>query len=297
MNKKIRGTLFIIFGCISWGFSGACGQFLFDEKDFSPLLLTAIRMIFAGLMLISICFFKEKDKLKQIVKEPKDILRITMFGLAGVAFSQVSYLLSIKYTNAGIATALQCTSPVMIMLYVCLVSKKLPKISEAISVVAAVVGAFAISTGLQFDGMSIHPLGLFWGIMCGVSMLIYTVMPQKMLAKWGSMLVSGFGMLCGGIVYAILIQAWSIPAQYDLSTVAAVASMVVFGTVIAYTAYLQGVNDVGPLAASVLGSAEPVAATVFAAIWLGTSFNFGEIAGLILIISTVFILAWGDREK
>lgn len=296
MNRKLRGSLLVIFGCVCWGLSGACGEFLFNEKAFSPLLLTAIRMVFAGLMLIVISFFRERENLKQLFKEPGDLIKITVFGLAGVAFSQVSYLMAIKYTNAGTATALQCTSPVMIMLYVCLTTRKLPKLNEAIAVVVAVIGAFVISMGFNFS-FAIHPLGLFWGLLGGVAMLVYSVMPQKMLIKWGSMLVSGAGMFLGGIVFAVLIGFWNIPVQHDLPTLGAVSVMVIFGTVIAYTAYLQGVDDVGPVVTSILGSVEPLSATVFSVICLGTVLTSGEIVGIILIISTVFILAWNSKKK
>jgi hypothetical protein len=75
------------------------------------------------------------------------------------------------------------------------------------------------------------------------------------------MLVSGAGMFLGGIVFAVLIGFWNIPVQHDLPTLGAVSVMVIFGTVIAYTAYLQGVDDVGPVVTSILGSVEPLSAT------------------------------------
>ena len=34
MNRKLRGSLLVIFGCVCWGLSGTCGEFLFNEKAY-----------------------------------------------------------------------------------------------------------------------------------------------------------------------------------------------------------------------------------------------------------------------
>ena len=73
--------------------------------------------------------------------------------------------------------------------------------------------------------------------------------------------------------------------------------MVICGTLMAHPLYLQGVNDIGPVKASMLASVEPVAATVLSGGWLKSDFVFMDFIGFVCIIATVFLLAKADSEK
>ena len=50
----------------------------------------------------------------------------------------------------------------------------------------------------------------------------------------------------------------------------------------------------GPVKASMLAATEPLSATVFSALWLGTAFSWTDLIGFACIISTIFLLAKTD---
>ena len=72
---------------------------------------------------------------------------------------------------------------------------------------------------------------------------------------------------------------------------AMVAAIVLFGTVLSFTLFMQGIQDVGPVKSSMLAATEPVSATVFSAVWLGTAFSAVDLMGFAAIIATIFLLA------
>ena len=71
--------------------------------------------------------------------------------------------------------------------------------------------------------------------------------------------------------------------------------MVIIGSVLSYTLYMQGVKDIGGVKASMIACIEPVSAVLFACLWLKSEFILIDILGFVLILSTVFIL--GKRES
>ena len=83
----------------------------------------------------------------------------------------------------------------------------------------------------------------------------------------------------------------------SLPLVGAVAGIVIFGTVLAYTFYLEGIHLIGATKASIISSIEPVAATVISAVWLGTEFSGADIIGFAMIISTVFIISLFSKKS
>ena len=87
------------------------------------------------------------------------------------------------------------------------------------------------------------------------------------------------------------VRIWQIPVHLDMAGILALAGIIIIGTLVAYTLYMQGVQDIGAVKASMLASVEPVSATLFSALWLDTSFVFMDFIGFLLIMSTVFLLA------
>ena len=132
---------------------------------------------------------------------------------------------------------------------------------------------------------------LFWGLLSAISLAFYTLLPAKIVPQWGSIPVTGWAMLLGGIAMAMATQVWKVPVALDAYGWLAVGGMLLMGTILAYTLYLQGVGDIGGVRASMLASVEPVSATMFSVFWLGTSFQWIDLLGFACILTTIFLLA------
>ena len=55
-NKQTFGTVIALIGGTCWGFSGCCGQYLFEQKGANAPWLVALRLLFAGLLMIGAGF-------------------------------------------------------------------------------------------------------------------------------------------------------------------------------------------------------------------------------------------------
>ena len=85
------------------------------------------------------------------------------------------------------------------------------------------------------------------------------------------------------------------PGVSDADGFAALAAVVILGTICAFSFYMTGLKIIGASRASMIACIEPVSAAAFA-FWLGTEFVFLDFAGFTLIISCIFLLA-KDRKK
>ena len=59
--------------------------------------------------------------------------------------------------------------------------------------------------------------------------------------------------------------------------------------VFAYMLYMQGVKDIGSVRASLIGTVEPVSATITSAVMLGTVFLPTDLIGFAMIIVMMFL--------
>ncbi|MBQ2679573.1 MAG: EamA family transporter [Firmicutes bacterium] len=295
-NSSI-GYILTLIGGICWGFSGTCGQNLFMNKNASSPWLVPIRMIGAGIILIIFMSFREKGRVLDIWRDRRDICRIIIFGILGIFSSQFTYFTTIEYSNAGIATVLQYLGPALIMLYVCITEKRRPLKYEITALICSIAGVFIIATHGNFRSFAIPKEALFWGILSAISLLIYTVFPEKLIRRHSTPVVVGWGMLIGGIVSFFMFRPWKMDVIVDGETIFFLIVIIVVGTVLAYTFYMIGVEKIGPEKASMIACVEPVSATVFSALWLKSKFVPLDILGFVLILSTVFIITLNKSKK
>ena len=293
-SKALRGILCTVVGGIFWGFSGTCGEYLFSHYEVSTLWVTCVREIGAGAVLLIAALAKRSPGVTGIWKSWRDALRLLLFSLGGLVLCQYSYMTAISYTNAGTTTVLQNLNLVFIMILVCIAGRRLPSRKEALAAVLAVAGTFLLATHGDPRHMVLSPVGLFWGLTTAVAVTIYTLLPARILAKWGNLVVMGWGMLVGGVCLTLFSRAWWEPVELHTGLVLTTGAITFLGTVVAFGLFMQGVTLIGPVRASMLATAEPVAATVFSFLWLGTSFQLIDLAGFLCILATVFLLAGKD---
>ena len=253
MSKSLKGTLFTVIAGIAWGLSGTSGQYLMAH-GISALVLTNIRLIIAGLLLVLLTYIKSKEQFLAFLTDKSSLFSLFLFSLFGLFLNQLAYLSAIQETNAGTATVLQYVCPVGILAYTCIEDKVAPTIAEIISMILAIGGTFLIATHGQLDQLSMTPAGLFWGLFSALTYALYIVLPINLIQKWGSILVIGVGMTISGFLavpFTGLIGA-SIPISFDIFL--AFAGIILIGTVFAYTAFLKGASMIGPVKSSLLAS-------------------------------------------
>ena len=239
MSKQLKGSLMVLVAGIAWGFSGVSGQYLMTH-GINVNLLTSLRLIIAGILLTASVFFRQSDKLVSALKDKKTLVSIALFALFGLVLNQYAYLSAIQHTNAGTATVLQYVTPVLILTFVCAKNRRFPMVSELVAIIMAIAGTFIIATHGQVTELAITPIGLFWGLFSAVTYALYILLPAKAIEKWGSLIVIGLGMLLGGLVFPIAIQAWKYKLPLTGGNLLALFGLVFIGTVFAYTFSLRG---------------------------------------------------------
>lgn len=293
MSKAFKGTLFTVIAGIAWGLSGTSGQYLMTH-GISALVLTNIRLIIAGLLLVLLSYIKSKEQFLAFLKDQSSLFSLLLFSLFGLFLNQLAYLSAIQETNAGTATVLQYVCPVGILAYTCIKDKVAPTITEILSMILAIGGTFLIATHGQLDQLSMTPAALFWGLFSALTYALYIILPIKLIQKWGSILVIGVGMTISGFVavpFTGIIDA-SLSMSFDIFL--AFAGIILIGTIFAYTAFLKGASMVGPVKSSLLASIEPISAVFFAFMIMGDIFYSVDFLGMAMILLAVTNISLKD---
>ena len=110
-----------------------------------------------------------------------------------------------------------------------------------------------------------------------------SILPVMLMLKWGNMTINGITFLMSGLILCPFAQPWvNIPALD--------ARGMLCGTFLAFWLYMAGVMRVGAVRATMLGTSEPVMATITAVAWAGETFTFTDLTGFAMIIIMVFLV-------
>lgn len=287
----IIGTFLTISGGILWGISGVCGQFLFQNKDVTASWLVPLRLVTAGFLLLCYYLIRDKGKAFDIWKTKRNRIDIIIYGLAGMMLCQYSYFQTIEWSNAGTATVIQYLGPALIVVWVCLQTKRLPEKKEVLGVILAVTGIFLIATHGNPTALALSQKALIMGLISAVSVVIYTVKPARMQAEFDTPLILAWGMLIGGTALTIAFRPWNNKVIFDGETFTALTFIILFGTMAGFSMYMTGVKMIGSVKASLYSCVEPVASMVLTAVWMKVSFTTPDLIGTVFVIATIIILA------
>ena len=105
------------------------------------------------------------------------------------------------------------------------------------------------------------------------------------------MVITGWGMFLAGIMLLILFRPFTIPVQLDYQIIGGMAIVILFGTIVAFSCYMEGIRCIGPKQGSLFASVEPVSATIFTVLIMKMSFGWLDIVGFGCIIFAVCLLA------
>lgn len=108
-NNAAWGMLVTLLGGILWGFSGTCGQYIFQQEAASSQWVTCVRMLGAGVVLIALGLAKQRRSYAAVWRDKKDAAGLLLFAVLGLMFSQYTYMTAISYSNS--AQPRRCSVP------------------------------------------------------------------------------------------------------------------------------------------------------------------------------------------
>ena len=288
-NKSAFGVLAAILGGTFWGFSGCFGQYLFTYKDVTSSWLVPIRLFVSGLLILLLLSVQKKN-IFVVYEDKKNIFKMFIFALFGMALSQYGYFTAVQYSNAGTGTILQYTGQIMLLVYVCVITPRLPKKNETLALILSVIGVFLMATHGRIGELALRPEAIFWGVFAAIGFVCYSVQPADMIKQYTVLPVLGWGMFVGGIMLCAAMRPWTMGGVLDYQVLLLFTGIVVLGTIMAYYLILSAISIIGPVKTSLIACVEPVVAMVVAAVWLKTSFTPMDLVGAVLVLAAVLVI-------
>jgi len=296
-KKKIRGVVFALLSGICWSYSGTIGQFLFSTKHIDAGWLSVMRLLLSGIFLFAVALLKKPEMLRKMWSSGNDVLYLILYSVFGLMLMQYSYLMTISYSNSGIASALQYAGEALVLVLTCIRLRRLPRVSEAIGLLLMLLGLFLFATHGRIGSVVMTRQVAVWGVIAAVSMMLYTVLPSRIIGKYGNLASTASGMMIGSAVLAVMNKVWRFHVVFDRELVFYMVIIVFIGTVSAYYMFMQSIMDIGPAKTGMLSSVETISSPLFSAVWLKTSFTAADCIGFVCMFAMVIMISWSALKQ
>lgn len=289
------GTFLTLLGAALWGSCATVSKHLMDIGELDTMWMTNFRMLMSGIILVSFAAIRRPHTFCDIWKDRRSLPRLFMIGAFAFGVCQVGYFLSINYCNAGLASAIQQTAPVFVLISVLFKEHRSPHLSEVLVLALVIFGSFMIATNGDFNSLSVAPPALFWGLISAMTAALYIVLPGKLINKFGTCETTGWGMIIGGILIAPVCKLWMFPTAISAATALGLFYIIVPGSVVAFAVFLYGTTLIDPVRAGVYNLFEPVVATFASLVFLEQTFSMGDYIGIAAILAGITFLTLSKK--
>ena len=269
-----------------WGLIGLFVNLL-AAKGFAPLQITTLRVTVALLFTALIIW---RTDIRQFFIRPKDWWMFFGNGVIGLVFFNWCYFNAIAGGSLAIAALLLYTAPVFVMLMsVFLFHEKLTK-EKIVALIITFIGCGCI-TGAFAGNLSVSRETFLYGLASGFGYALYSIFGKPATKKYSALTVS---LWC-----FIFATAFTLPLSGLAAKTPLFSDAVVWGGILGIglvscvfpnILYMRGLQQLEAGHAAILATIEPVVAAIVSYLFLGESFTWQKVLGIILILSAVPIL-------
>ena len=277
----------LLLTALFWGGTFISGRML--AGSVSPFSAAFFRFLIAAGCLYAIAIHRY-GTIPRL--EKRQILPVILLGLTGVFAYNVLFFNGLRLIPAGRASIIIANNPIVISILSALFFGETLTLVRIAGILISVSGAiFAISGGA--------PLALFAGgiglgdgfiLGCVLSWSTYSLLGKQVVRDLSPLLATSHAAAVG--VTALFIPAWleGMPAEvagYAMVDWGNLAYLGLFGTVIGFVWYYDGIRRIGPSRASLFINFVPISAILLAHFILGEPLKPSLLVGAVMVISGV----------
>lgn len=286
MTKQTRG---IINGIVSGVSFGLIPLFSIPviAAGMGNVSILVYRFLFGSIAMLGMLLLRKTDMRISI----SELLRIIILSAFYIG-TALATLECYHYLSSGIATALVYTDPIWCAIIGLLFLGDKFSLKQTFSIILATVGVMMM-TGVFTEDGTFSALGLFWGLMSGLSYALYLIfVPRLNLKRIPSLKLTFYVFFIG----MILLAAYNITTEGRIETVPDTEcwiNIILLGlipTALSNICVTMSLRLIDSTIVAILGAFEPLTAMVIGILVLGDPWSLLSLSGAALILLAVAIL-------
>jgi drug/metabolite transporter (DMT)-like permease len=280
------------FGCVYFFWGSTYTAIKVGVEHLHPLVLCGLRFLIAGVLMLAFCGIRGM----RIWLPVRQLGWLAVVGLILLGGGNICLVFAERYIASGLAALLVAAVP----LHVAVLSMLLPHGERLqargwVGLGLGITGLIALLwPGLHEVGKGQHQQALGCAFVLGSAFLwaVGSILSRELKLPVNPMVAAGWEMMAAGMassVAALAIGGWA-ASDWTRSAVGAVAYLVIFGSLVGYTAFVWLLEHVPVSKVATHAYVNPVVAVILGAILLGEHLRSSEYAGMIAVVIAVGLI-------
>ncbi|MET0600504.1 MAG: DMT family transporter [Baekduia sp.] len=289
------GAIFCLASAAGFGAMGIFGRLAYDEGATVGTLL-AVRFAIAAALLWAATI--ASGRLRDVRALPRrDVIAALALGAVGYAAQAGGYFAALRRIDPALLGLLLYTFPVMVTVAAVALGRERASARTTLALALSCGGIVLVLAGAA--GGALDPLGTALGLGAAVVYSAYILVSEGVAARVGALALST--LVCTGAAVMLTLVGLT-GGGLDLSAVSAagfgwLAAIAVVSTVGAVGLFFAGLARVGPSAAAILSTLEPVVTVALAFVAFGTSLGPAQLAGGALVLAAALVVQAGRGSQ
>jgi drug/metabolite transporter (DMT)-like permease len=258
------------------------------SQVFSPFSGAAIRYLIALVFLIPLAFSENR---RMLMVEKDQLWILLLLGFSGIFAYNYFFFKGLKTIPASRGALLVALNPTIVMLLSSLIHKERVTGRQLIGIFISLIGVtFVISRGNLTQLLSSFAVGDLFMLGCPVTWAIYTLAGRTALKRTTPLQASSWASFSGCIMLLIGAMSEPLPTEVPGKVWIALAYLGIFGTVLAFVWYYEGIRKIGATRTSIFNNLVPVFAVLLSVLILKEQVSWYTWLGGALVISGVLFV-------
>lgn len=285
-NMRI-GYIYVFLAAAFFAIIGILGKNAINA-GVSPLNLIILQ--YATTIVIMFIYFVIRG-IGQLKLTKKEIRSIIIQGVIGSSGTTLFFYLALSKVNAGIASMLLFTHPVLINIYFLLSKTKKINIINNSALVLAVIGSAMVINIFGFDIAKTPAIGLILGLLSSAAYAFFNIYAEIEFKEAKPMVTTFYtsGVI---LITTLLINPGFLSFDFIMTWDIAfyVLELAIISGILPVVFLYKGIGIVGADKASIVATAELPITILLAYFILGEKMNVVQIIGIFFIIASIILL-------
>jgi drug/metabolite transporter (DMT)-like permease len=280
------GALYCLASAAGFGAMGIFGKLAYDEGVTVGTLLSA-RFVLAAVVfwLILLCARGGVRELRSLTR--RDLLIAIALGAVGYGAQAGAYFAALDRIDASLLALLVYTYPVLVAVASIAIGREPARRSTAVSLALASTGLVLVLAGAAAGALD--ALGTVLGLTAATVYTFYILISDGVTVRVGPLALST--LVCTGAGVSLTLAGLAggdlDPGAVTAEGYAWLGALALVSTVGAVALFFAGLRRVGPTAASILSTVEPVVTVALAFAVFGESLGPAQLTGGALVLAAV----------
>jgi len=293
--KTSRILIFIAFIAIYiiWGSTYLLNKVVVTELP--PFFLASIRFLTAGISMITIAAILKVD----LSISKKQLLNTVIISFLFLVYGNSVFVWALQYLSSGFSSLIASTQPLFVLIIMKIIDRKPLKLRSLIGVFLGVVGMCLLISQREITATENSFLGIAVMLTCVLSWSYGSVFVSKATLPKNYLVSAGYQMIIGGLIQMVisisLQETWSSPSDWSSNVQLSILLLVVFGGIIAFTAFNYLLKKVATEKVATSAYVNPIIALFMGWYFLDEKLTTQSIVASIILLTGVYFIASRKR--